>query len=77
VSRKVREVISLVLEPIDGQPLTAALNRPIYVKFPVNFPVSREFRRETGSPVTASSASESGLWGVISRWGRIADIPAG
>jgi hypothetical protein len=33
-------VISLVLEPIDGQPLTAALNGPIYVKFPVNFPVA-------------------------------------
>ena len=48
--------------------------RPIFVKFPV---VSGEFRPETGSPVTASSASESGLWGVISWWGRIADIPAG
>src|ERR1700731_4374029 len=29
----------------------------------------REFAPQTGSPVTASSASESGLWGVISRWG--------
>jgi hypothetical protein len=35
------------------------------------------FASETGSPLSVSSASESGLWGVISRWGRIADIPAG
>src|ERR1700730_16641014 len=47
--------------------------RPIFVKFPVV--VSREFRPETGSPVTAPSASESGLWGVISRWGESPTFP--
>src|SRR6266566_7354333 len=30
-------------------------------KFPVNFPVSREFAAETGSQLTASSARQSGL----------------
>jgi hypothetical protein len=30
---------------------------PLFSKFPVNFPVSREFRAETGSPLTGSSAS--------------------
>ena len=31
--------------------------RPKFEKFPVKFPVSREFRAETGSPLTVSSAS--------------------
>jgi hypothetical protein len=30
-------------------------------KFPVNFPVSREFGAETGSQLTASSARQSGV----------------
>jgi hypothetical protein len=34
---------------------------PDSVKFPVNFPVSREFAAETSSQLTASSASQSGL----------------
>ena len=43
----------------------------------VLFPVSREFCLGDRFAMTISSASESCLWGVISRWGRIADIPAG
>ena len=39
--------------------------RPDFRKIPCKFPVSREFRPETGSQPTGSSASESGLWGVI------------
>src|ERR1700732_5096613 len=31
--------------------------RPKFEKFPVKFPVSREFDPETGSPLTGSSAS--------------------
>jgi hypothetical protein len=46
-------------------------------KFPCFFPDNREFASQTGSPWTASSATQSGLRGVISPWGRIADIPAG
>jgi hypothetical protein len=34
---------------------------PVSAKFPVNFPVSREFGAETGSNLTASSATQSGL----------------
>src|ERR1700730_15078019 len=33
--------------------------RPKFEKFPVKFPVSREFDPETGSPLTGSSAMES------------------
>src|SRR5262249_9056529 len=33
-------------------------------KFPVNFPVSREFGAETSSQLTASSATQSGLCGL-------------
>jgi hypothetical protein len=32
--------------------------RPDLAKFPVNFPVSREFGTETGSQLTASSARQ-------------------
>jgi hypothetical protein len=42
-----------------------------------NMRAGREFRPETGSRTTVSSATQSGLRGVISRWGRIAVIPAG
>src|SRR5262249_21698864 len=34
-------------------------------KFPVNFPVSREFGVETSSQLTASSATQSGLCGAF------------
>src|ERR1700730_1181003 len=51
--------------------------RPKFEKFPVKFPVSREFAPETGSPLTGSSARQSGLRGFISPLGRIADIPVG
>src|SRR6266481_7289006 len=37
-----------------------ATDRPDFAKFPVNFPVSREFSAETGSQLTASSATQSG-----------------
>ena len=37
--------------------MTAELVSPKFVKFPVFFPVSREFKAEKGSLVTASSAS--------------------
>ena len=69
VSRKVREVISLVLEPIDGQLLTAALT--VFSLLAGNFaprPVRARLSRQPASPV-------SGV--LFSRWGRIADIPAG
>ena len=36
-----------------------AVEGPDSAKFPVNFPVSREFGEETGSQLTASSASQS------------------
>jgi hypothetical protein len=36
-----------------------------FCKFPVNFPVSREFGAETGSQLTASSATQSGLCGTF------------
>jgi len=35
--------------------------RPEFEKFPVIFPVSREFAAQTGSRPTATSASQSGL----------------
>src|SRR5262249_26546837 len=35
---------------------------PDFAKFPVIFPVSREFGAETSSQLTASSASQSRLW---------------
>src|SRR5215831_7689315 len=38
-----------------------SLLRPEFAKFPVNFPVSREFGAETSSQLTASSATQSGL----------------
>jgi hypothetical protein len=51
--------------------------RPKFEKFPVKFPVSRESLAETGSPLTVSSARESGLRGIISQCVRIRDIFAG
>jgi len=45
--------------------------------FPTITGENREREGETGSLATGSSATQSGLRGVISRWGRIADIPAG
>jgi hypothetical protein len=42
-----------------------ATDRPDFAKFPVNFPVSREFGAETGSQLTASSATQSGLCGAF------------
>jgi hypothetical protein len=46
-----------------------ATDRPDFAKFPVNFPVSREFGAETGSQLTASSTSqsESNAYGIGSR----------
>ena len=44
-------------------------------KIPVNFPVSREFRAETGSQLTASSASQSGLCGLCPGCKNTCDIP--
>src|SRR5262249_35439391 len=38
---------------------------PDSAKFPVNFPVSREFAAETSSQLTASSATQSGLCGAF------------
>src|SRR5262244_679209 len=42
-----------------------SLLRPEFAKFPVNFPVSREFGAETSSQLTASSATQSGLGGAF------------
>jgi hypothetical protein len=39
--------------------MLAARGRPNFVKFPVNFPVSREFGAEISSQLTASSAIQS------------------
>ena len=40
---------------------------PDFAKFPVKFPVSREFNRETGAISTASPARQSGLRADIPR----------
>jgi hypothetical protein len=49
-----------------------------YFRFSLYFSLlSREFCLETGLHQTASSASQSGFCGVISRCVRTADIPAG
>jgi K+-transporting ATPase ATPase A chain len=45
-------------------------------KFPANFPASREYTPETGSLLTASSATQFGLRVDFSRLGRAADISA-
>jgi hypothetical protein len=39
---------------------------PVFEIFPVYFPVGREFKLETGSRMTASSASRSDLWAMRS-----------
>jgi len=50
--------------------------RPHFAKFPVNFPVSREFGAETSSQLTASSGTQSDLcgpsWAFPKTPGRIA-----
>src|SRR6266404_8186028 len=51
-----------------------ATDRPDFAKFPVNFPVSREFGAETSSQLTASSATQSvssAQYDLTSRWGAI------
>ena len=50
--------------------------RPNSAKFPVIFPVSREFAAETGSQLTASSARQSGLWEPCPLRVSLRDIPA-
>src|SRR5262249_16223865 len=49
---------------------------PDSAKFPVNFPVSREFGAETGSQLTGSSATQSGLWEPCPARVSLRDIPA-
>jgi hypothetical protein len=45
-----------------------------FANFPVFFPVSREFGAETGSHLTASSASQSGLCVELQHAGNVRDI---
>jgi hypothetical protein len=65
--RDLHEVLGLAAPPVaiaflDHLPSgVGRIAGPDSAKFPVNFPVSREFGAETGSQLTASSATQSGL----------------
>jgi hypothetical protein len=67
-------------EPDDNHRLQLEISHPHlaeFSRFLPEVPVSREFAPQTGSRATGSSASESGLWGVIFPVGENPDIPAG
>ena len=71
--RLLRETRAKRPEYRDNQTMQT-MRRPEFRKFPVFFPVSREFGAETGSPWTASSASQSRLHVELRDVGNVRDI---